>query len=200
MRAVLCVGAIALLLTLLRAQQSHVQGEVRGKPVAVPACPEGSACTTFKQMWEGGDKTAKSATWACFDFPRELPFGGRAPTYDSFFLLRDGVSVFDFHMFNNGVENVSATSVAESFRNGVAHWKPDSSGTSLDVVKSEDELTLDLHYISTTESNVGLHVEMRLSSGRYTSRWIIEKKHTFSSEKSTEDNAGLCVVLPKPTR
>ncbi len=170
MKPLLCFGAIFLLSLPCRAQQSHVKGNVHGRPTTAPECPEGKACTTFKQIWEGGDRTVKNASWACFDSPRELPFGGHAPTYDNFFLLRDGVSAFDFRLFNNGIENVSATAAAESFRNGVAHWKPDSISASLDVVKSEDDLTLNLHYTSTTESSVGFHFEMRLSSGRYASK------------------------------
>ena len=197
MKIALCVGATAFLLLLCGARPLHAQRDAHAKPAAVPECPEGTACTTFKQMWLGGDRTVKSATWACFDLPRQLAFGLLAPTNDSFYLLRDGVSSFDFHRFYNGTDNVSATAVAESFRNGVAHWKPDNSGTSLEVVKSKDELTLDLHYTSTTKASVGLHVEMRLSSGRYTSHESIEKKHFFSTEETTEDDTGQCVLLPK---
>lgn len=200
MKRVMCVGTIFLLLIPLKAQQSRPQGDVHGKPAAVPECPEGKACTTFKQMWDGGDRAVKGATWACFDLPRESPLGGHYPTYDSFFLLRDGVSVFELRMFNNGVQNISANALAESFRNGVAHWKPNGSGTSLDVVKSEDELTLDLYYTSTSDASVGFHIDMRLSSRRYTSKWTTEKKHTFSSERSTDDNVGQCIVLPKLIR
>jgi hypothetical protein len=173
---------------------------MQDKPVVIPDCPEVTACTTFRQMWQGGDRALKTATWACFDLPHDLPFGGHTPSYDNFFLLRDGVSVFDYTRFHNGIENVSAAAVAESFRNGVAHWKPDVSGTSLDVVKSEDELTLDLHYTSTSDESVRFHIDLRLSSGKYTSKWTITKKHTFSSEVSTEDNVGQCILLPKLIR
>jgi len=196
-RTALCVGLIFVSLIPCKAQESRPQRDVRDKPVAIPECPEGKACTTFRQMWQGGDRALKAATWACFGLPRDLPFGGHTPSNDNFFLLRDGVSVFDFTRFYNGTENVSAAAVAESFRNGVAHWKPDGSGTSLDVVKSEDELTLDLHYTSTSDASVGFHIDMRLSSGRYTSKWTTEKRHAFSSERSTDDNVGQCIVLPK---
>ena len=200
MRAALCVGVIFLSLTPCKAQESRPQRDARDKSVAIPECPEGKACTTFGQMWRGGDRALKTATWACFDLPRDLPFGGHKPIYDDFFLLRDGVSVFDFTRFYDGIEKVSATAVAESFRNGVAHWRPDGSGTSLDVVKSEGELTLDLHYTSTADASLAFHIDMRLSSGRYTSKWTSEKKHTFSSETSAGDNVGQCVTLPKLIR
>lgn len=200
MKALLCVGSILLLLPLCRGQQEHGERDVHDKSAVLPACPEGKACTTFRQMWQGGDRALKTATWACFDLPQDLPFGLHTPSYDDFFLLRDGVSVFGFMRFYNGIENVSATAIAESFRNGVAHWKPDGSGASLDVVKSEDELTLDLHYTSTSDAGIGFHIDMRLSSGRYTSKWTTEKKHTFSSERSTDDNVGQCILLPKLIR
>ncbi len=192
------LGVVLLVVLPCGAQQGRTSASRHAQAVTEPDCPEGKGCTTFKQMWEGGDKVARSATWACFDFPQDLGVFGHGPSYDEFLLLRDGGSVFNFHSFVYGIENVTATANAESYRNGVAHWIADNNGIAIDVIKSEDTLHLSLQYTSTEGANVRFEFTMRLSSGRYTSKWTTEKKHFFSSETSTEDYIGQCIALPEP--
>jgi hypothetical protein len=153
-------------------------------------------CQTFKQMWNGDDSVVKSATWACFN----QTYSGQTIDWDEVFLLRDGVSVFEIHHFTDGVERLSSEAQAEYFRDGIAHWKPENSSTSLDVTKSNETLIIDLRYTDTENANRHFHFNMRLSSGRFISVWTIERRSLTHSTTTTEDYAGQCILLPKPTK
>jgi len=201
MNAHLILGIALLTVIPGSAQSTRSPIPVQTEKDAVPVCPAGKGCLTFKQMWEGGDAVAKSATWACF-VQKNL---GIIPSYndwnpDDLLLLRDGVSVFEMHRFIDGTERLSSSAEAESFRDGIAHWRPVSGPTSLDVTKSGETLALNLKYTDTKNSDVRFHFDMRLSSGRFTSKWIVESKSLLSKSTSTEDYSGQCIPLPKQTK
>jgi hypothetical protein len=152
-------------------------------------------------MWNGGDSVARSATWACFiQTNLQVMPSFNAWDADEVLFLRDGVSTFEIHRFINGTERLSSVADADYFRGGVAHWKPGDGPASLDVTKSNESLRMDLRYTDTESRSEHFHLEMRLSSGRFTSEWTAETKSLFSKSTSTEDYAGQCVLLPKPTK
>jgi hypothetical protein len=152
-------------------------------------------------MWNGGDSTVRSATWACF-VQNNLEMIPAYSTWDTdeMLLLRDGISVFEIHRFVDGTERLALNASSDYFRDGIAHWRPDGSPSSLDVTKTGVALMTDANYKDTTNANVHFHLEMRLSSGKFTSRWSTETASVFSKSTSTEEFAGQCILLPKPPK
>jgi len=196
MKAKFLFGIALLIAFPSLAQVSHRPVANQEPKHAEPECPDGRGCRTLKQMWDGGDNVARSATWACFT-QTDL---GYVTDRDEVLLLRDGVSVFEMHMFVNGIERLSSEAQAEYFRDGIAHWEPGNGPTSLDVTKSNETLTVDLRYTGVEKANEHLRFTMRLSSGRFKLESTIEKRGLFSTETSAEDITGQCVLLHKPTR
>ncbi len=198
MKARLMFGVLLLAVGISTAQTAPLSPVSKLHVSKAPDCPEGLGCQTFKQLWNGGDDTARTATWACF-FQKDLTYP-LAPEKDVVFFLKESVSAFEISYFSNGVKDVSGITRAEYSQGGQPHWKPLSHPPSLEVTKSGGTLTAELEFANAEQATAHFHLSMTLSSGRFESEWTTEKKGFLSETTSKEDYSGLCVLLPKTSK
>jgi hypothetical protein len=169
-----------------KAQKPTQKATATSKSTSFPNCPPTKGCESFKQMWKANDAGIKNAQWVCFI----AQFNNKPVDFDAFMILRTG-NLFEYAIFDNGIEwNTSWASFEPGASEAIKHWRPlPDDGTKLEAYQTRDELILNKNYEVSGKDAV-FNFRMRLSTGRYSAEYKIDKDPSSES--------GKCLAIPRP--
>jgi hypothetical protein len=159
--------------------------------IAIPSCPAGKGCTSFKQLWAAKDAEVRGADFACF----ETKFNDKSDTQDAFSLLNLGY-YFRYAQYKDGV--FANYDSAPNAKFAFPDWKvvdvewSGGDDKSLEAGKQDTQLFFTRKYKNPAGDEVQQHFTMQLSTGRYRETYIIGTEQL--------EAAGECISLSASAR
>ena len=159
-----------LMLSSIAVSQNKKPPTTKPRP-AVPTCPSGKGCESFRQLWLAKEDDVRGADWACF--PRT--FSGEPIKADRFFLLNVSESL-EYTSYENGIIGDYAAGVDDG---AIAHSTQPSKWTKMGEAPLEGQrfgnhLNFVRTYNNPQKEQVQHDFAVNLATGRYSSRYTVE--------------------------